>query len=210
MSIAFRTATPADSEAAVPLIYSSGPAAFDYVFTVPGRRTALQFLQRAFLDGHGEFGCRNHVVATLDGQVVASGAAWCGDSTLTFALAAARQILGSYGPVAGPAVIARGLRVESIIQPPAKDCWYVAHLGVPAELRGRGFGAAMIAHLLQRGRARGLPKAALDVAVTNQRAQALYDRLGFVVTAERVSTLRNAQAAVANHRRMVLPLSGRA
>jgi hypothetical protein len=38
MSIAFRMATPADAEAALPLIYSSGPAAFDYVLAVPGKR----------------------------------------------------------------------------------------------------------------------------------------------------------------------------
>jgi ribosomal protein S18 acetylase RimI-like enzyme len=50
----------------------------------------------------------------------------------------------------------------------------------------------------------------LDVAVSNPRAQALYQRLGFTVTAERVSRLRNAQATVANHRRTVLPLPGRA
>jgi len=37
MSITFRTATPADADAAVPLIYRSGPATFDFVFTVPGK-----------------------------------------------------------------------------------------------------------------------------------------------------------------------------
>jgi len=209
MSILFRTATPADADAAVPLIYSSGPAAFDFVFTVPGKLSALQFLRRAFLHGRGELGYRNHIVATLDQRVVAVGAAWCGDSTLAFALAAAQQILGGYGAVAGPGVIARGLRVESIIQPPAKDCWYIAHLGVLPERRGRGLGNALIASLLEQGRARRLPKATLDVAVGNPRAQALYERLGFVVAAERVSTLRNAQATVANHRRMELPLAPR-
>jgi len=40
----------------------------------------------------------------------------------------------------------------------------------------------------------------------NPRAQALYERLGFVVTEERKSTLRNAHATVPDHRRMVLPL----
>ena len=206
MSILFRTATPADADAAVPLIYSSGPAAFDFVFTVPGKLSALQFLRRAFLHGRGELGYRNHIVATLDQRVVAVGAAWCGDSTLAFALAATRQILGGYGAVAGPGVIARGLRVESVIQPPAKDCWYIAHLGVPPELRGRGLGNAVIAALLEQGRARRLPKAVLDVAVSNPRAQALYERLGFEVAAERISTLRNAQATVVSHRRMELPL----
>lgn len=207
MSITFRPARPADAGAVVPLIHSSGPAAFDHVFTVPGKATSLEFLRRAYLDGRGEFGYRNHVVALVAGRLVATGAAWSGAVARPFALAAARQILGCYGPVAGAGVVRRGLRVESIIRPPGRNCWYVAHLGVPPELRGRGYGAALLEHLLEQGRSRGLPTAALDVAVTNPRAQALYERLGFAVTAERVSTLRNAQAVVASHRRMERGLS---
>jgi ribosomal protein S18 acetylase RimI-like enzyme len=205
-SLRFRPATPADADAAVPLIYSSGPAAFDYVFAVPGRGTAQEFLRRAFTDGAGEFGCRNHVVGLREGRVVAAGAAWNGSSTLAFTLAAARQILGFYGPVAGTGVIVRGLRIEAVIKPPARDCWYLAHLGVAAELRSLGVGAALVAHLLAMGRERSMPVAALDVAVTNPRAQRLYERLGFVVTRECESRLANAQATVASLRRMELRL----
>src|SRR4051794_5913798 len=118
MSPLFRPATPSDVDDAVPLIYSSGPAAFDYVFNVPGHASAQEFLRRAFLDGAGEFGYRNHVVGVAYGVVVAVGAAWSGASTLSFTLAAARQILGCYGPIAGPSVMIRGIRVESVIPPP--------------------------------------------------------------------------------------------
>ena len=206
MEVTFRPATPSDADAAVPLIYSSGPAAFDYVFSVPGRATALQFLHRAFVDGAGEFGHRNHVVGVLEGRVVAAGAAWNGTSTLAYTLAAARQIIGCYGARAGCGVIVRGLRLESVIRPPTRDCWYVAHLGVPSELRSRGIGAALVAHLLAQGRDQGMGVAALDVAVTNPAAQRLYERLGFAVTRLRVSKLSNAQSTVADLRRMELRL----
>lgn len=208
MSLQFRPATAGDADAAVPLVYSSGPAAFDYVFGVPGRCDARAFLRRAFIDGHGEFGWRNHVVGELDGRLVAAGAAWDGAATPAFTLAAARQILGGYGPLAAPGVMLRGLRVESIVQPPGRRCWYVAHLGVPAELRGRGIGEALVGHLLAAGRARGHTLAALDVAVTNPRAETLYARIGFRTVAERTSTLANARATVPNHRRMELSLQG--
>lgn len=206
MSIVFRAATPADAAAAIPLIYSSGPAAFDYVFTVPGRASALDFLHRAFLDGQGEFGFRNHVVGVVDGAVVAAGAAWDGRSTLAFALAGGRQILGCYGLVHAAGTMARGLRVESIVQPPGRRCWYVAHLGVHPEARSRGIGEALVAHLLDLGIEQGHAQAALDVAVTNPRAEALYERLGFAVTQEHASRLANAQATVPAHRRMVRSL----
>jgi ribosomal protein S18 acetylase RimI-like enzyme len=203
MPIAFRAAMPADAAAAIPLIYSSGPAAFDYVFTVPGRASALDFLHRAFRDGEGEFGFRNHLVGVVDGAVVAAGAAWDGRSNLAFALAGARQILGCYGFIQGPGTMLRGLQVESIVQPPGRRCWYVAHLGVHPAARSRGIGEALVAHLLSLGIGKGHTQAALDVAVTNPRAEALYQRLGFAVTQERASRLANAQATVPAHRRMV-------
>lgn len=206
MPLLFRPATAADADDAVPLIYSSGPAAFDFVFSVPGKATAIDFLRAAFADGRGEFGFRNHVVGLVDGALVAAGAAWSGASTLAFSGAAARQILRCYGPVAGTGVIARGLRVESVVQPPTRACWYLAHLGVRPDLRGRGIGDMLVRHLLASGRHRGLSIAALDVAVTNPRAQSLYERLGFRVTQERVSRLANARATVPNHRRMELVL----
>ena len=207
MSPHFRPATPADVDDAVPLIYSSGPAAFDYVFNVPGRTSAQEFLRRAFLDGAGEFGYRNHVVGDAHGVLVAIGAAWSGASTVGFTLAAARQILGCYGPFAGPGVMSRGIRVESVIPPPPRGCCYIAHLGVRPELRSRGVGESLTRHLLAQGQRQGWKSAALDVALTNPRAQALYERMGFVVTRERVSHLTNATTRVANHRRMEFDLA---
>lgn len=197
----FRAATACDAGAAVPLIHSSGPAAFDYVFALPGRGDAQAFLRRAFADGAGEFGWRNHVVGELDGAVVAVGAVWSGDAALAFTLAAARQILGHYGLRHAPGVIARGLRVERLIPPPARDMAYLAHLGVAPALRGQGIGRALVHELAGRGA--GYARLALDVAFDNPRAQALYQRLGFVVHAERASRLADARGAVPGQRRML-------
>lgn len=200
-TVRFRAATPDDAEAAVPLIHSSGPAAFEYVFALPRRGDAQAFLRHAFADGEGEFGWRNHCVGELDGRVVAAGAGFGGESAWSFARAAGRQILRHYG-LRAPGVLARGLRVERVIQPPARGMHYLAHLGVAPGLRGRGIGRALVAHLLEQGRARGKRWMALDVATTNAPAQALYERLGFVVTGERASTLANARGVVPAHRRM--------
>jgi ribosomal protein S18 acetylase RimI-like enzyme len=201
-----RRATPADADAVVPLIHCSGPAAFDYVFAVPGRASAQDYLRRAFVHGDGEFGYRNHTVVEVNDVVAAVGAAWGNDANLRFALAAAGQILGCYGVSHGAAVIARGLRVESVIQPPRRGAWYVAHLGVHPDARSRGFGQALVLHLLEEGRRRGCRTAELDVASVNPRAESLYERLGFRVHRERKSALANAQGAVPDHRRMVLDL----
>jgi len=203
-AVAFRAAAAGDVDAVVPLIYASGPAAFEFVFGqgVGGRAEA--FLRHAFVRPDGEFSHRTHEVALVDGSIVAAGAIFDGRRTLRFTLAAARQILGFYGPWAGVGVIVRGLRVESVIRPPRPRELYLCHLGVVPARRGGGLGSALIRHLLRQRRAGLHDYVALDVAVTNPRAEALYRRLGFDVTALRRSALSNAAATVADHRRMVL------
>lgn len=204
----FRPATAADVAGAVPLLYSSGPATFDYVFAPRDSTESYAFLAAAFQDAAGEFGWRNHVVGVRDGSIVAAGAAWDASCTFAFMRAATRQILGHYGLVRGAAVIGRGLAVERVIRPPAEGELYVAHLGVRPELRGEGIGAALVRHLLTRAIPGRHRRASLDVAVTNPRAQALYERLGFRMTDERRAALGRGRREVPAHRRLVLELEG--
>jgi GNAT superfamily N-acetyltransferase len=165
--LSFRPAAADDVAAAVPLIHSSGPAAFDYVFAVPGVGDAQAFLRRAFVDGAGEFGWRNHVVGELDEAVVAIGAGYGGATKWPFTLAAARQILGHYGWLHAAGVIARGLKVESVIPPPVGDMYYLGHLGVSPLLRGKGIGSALVEHLLAARSVGAGGPVILDVAATN-------------------------------------------
>jgi ribosomal protein S18 acetylase RimI-like enzyme len=192
---------PEDADIAVPLIYSSGPASFDYVF---GAGQAQAFLRRAFESHEGEFSHRTHEVALLRGHVAAIGAAFDGRAALAFTLAAARQILAFYGLFAGVGVIVRGLRAEAVIRPPKPNELYLAHLGVLPALRGVGIGTRLVEMLLQRRDPGVHALVALDVAVTNPRAEALYERMGFKVTVLRRSRLSNRDGKVADHRRMTL------
>lgn len=187
MTIHFRPATPNDASAVVPLIYSSGPAAFDFVFSRKAGQ-ALEFLHFAFLDGAGEMGYKNHIVGEQAGNVLAVGAAFDGSTGFPFFLAAARQIIRFYGTSCLPAMI-RGLQVENIIQPPKGDVHYIAHLGVHPSMQGKGIGTQLVEHLMQQGRQAGKTHTALDVSVLNPRAQVLYERLGFKLTGQRESKL---------------------
>lgn len=201
MPLKFRPAEPRDAEQAVPLIYSSGPAAFDYVFKRAGL-DAKGFLHAAFTDGGGMFGYPRHWVGERGGKVVAAGTGYSGEVNVRNMLIATRQILLCYGPVSAVPVMIKGLRLEQLIQPPPKQTFYLAHLGVAESLRGEGIGSRLVEHLLKLGRSAGFKLAALDVAASNPQAQALYERLGFSVAEERVSTL----AGIANHRYMTRAL----
>ena len=136
------------------------------------------------------------------GKVVTVGAGFWADAKWPFMLAAARQIVRHYGLRRGLGVIARGLRVESVIQPPKGDMHYLAHLAVLPELRGHGIGRAFIDQLVGMARDAGRSRVVLDVAASNPRAEALYRRAGFKVTGERKSQLANERGRVPDHRRM--------
>ncbi len=202
MSILFRPAQPDDVDTAIALMYLSGPNAFHYVFNTAKHGSALDFLRSAYLDGAGEFGYRNHLVGTHNGQVVAIGGGWSAKQGLAFMLAGARQILTQYGLIQGVKVMLRGLRTEVVIPPPSKGQFYLGHLCVTPGMQGLGIGQLLLQELLQQGKAQGFHLATLDVAATNPRAQAMYERYGFTVTRERASTLKNQYGFVANHRHM--------
>jgi ribosomal protein S18 acetylase RimI-like enzyme len=200
----FRAAAPVDVADVVPLIYSSGPAAFDYVFDIGGTKGAREFLRFAYLAGEGEFGWRAHRVAETAGQIAAAGAAFDGRDVLRFTIANVLRIFGFYGPIQAWGVMMRGLRTEAIIRPPRADEYYLCHIGVREALRGRGIGARFMRDLLQGLDAHRHRCATLDVAITNPRARLLYERLGFIVQALRPSTLQNRRGRVVDHYRMRL------
>lgn len=202
MTLHFRPARSDDAEAAVPLIYSSGPAAFDYVFGGTPKGTARDFLCKAFVSGAGQFGYRQHWVGEQDGRVVAVGTALSGEVNLRNMRVAAGQIMGFYGPLHCWKVLWSGLQMERIVLPPPKCTFYLAHLGVNRASTGQGIGTQLIDYLLQQGRGAGFSITALDVSAGNPLAQRLYERLGFVVQIERASHL----PGIAAHRYLQRPL----
>ena len=202
-SLHFRACAADDAVAAVPLVHDSGPLAFRYVFSHRHEAQSLDFLQAAFRDGHGEFGFRNHVVAQRAGEVVGVAAMWDARANLRFTVAAARQILGFYR-VAAPAVILRGLRMERVVKPAVPGVAYIGHVAVVPALRGQGVGRSLLLHLLGRARGEGSARAALDVAVTNPRARALYEGIGFRIESTRRSGLQGPWGRVPDHHYMEL------
>ena len=206
LALTFRAARPADVADAVPLIYSSVPSAFDYVFDIGNPHGAQEFLRFAYLKRGGEFGWQVHRVAEIGGRVAAVGAAFDGRAVLRFTMVSALLILRFYGPIRGWGVMVRGLRTETVIQPPRAEEYYLCHVGVREELRGQGIGTRFMRHLLEGLEADRHGCATLDVAVTNPRAQLLYERLGFVAEALRASKLQNRRGRVADHYRMSRPV----
>lgn len=204
MDIQFRKALPDDREDMIPLIYSSGPDAFDYAFSHRSPIDAHEFLRRTFLVIGNEFAFTHHIVGVHEGKVVATGVGYSNDVGTGHMISMLKQIPKHYGIFKGLGVIYRGLHIEKIVPPPNAPMHYIAHIGVTPALRGHGIGEQLMQQLIQEGQDLGRPRVTLDVSCENPRAQVLYERLGFEVTSETPSTYCNATAHIPSHRRMEL------
>ena len=95
---------------------STAPIVHDYA-------SALDFLRHAFLDGAGEFGFSNHVVAEHDGTVVAAGAAWGRRGEISAAMAAAGVPAATCRLVPSGSVTVIILRLVSLAQDRSGFWW---------------------------------------------------------------------------------------
>lgn len=205
MALNFRPATAEDAMAAAPMVYSAGPEAFDYILRMPGRE-ALDFLRYTFADGAGYQGHRNHWVAEREGRVIGVGAFYSGRDELRLTVGFVRQVLAFYSFGVALGVIKRALEVAPMMKPIPKDMLYVANFGVAPECRGQGVGAAFLNFQMAQARQQGFRIYALDVAVTNPRAQKLYEGIGLKFIRERTFRGDRARSPVPDCRRLEMML----
>ncbi len=197
--INFRLCRPKDVEQAVPLIYSSGPAAFNYVFCDRFEKQSIEFLRSAFVLGKSEFGYQQHTAAIVEGEVVGIGAVRRWEQNLKLSIAAISKILHFYTPLAALRVISRGLKVERIIQPPQKNIGKIYHLAVSPVFQGKGIGRRLMEELQNKLIKQDINTFALDVAETNPRAKMLYKKLGYMDKVIHNSKLNSRFGRVVDH-----------
>jgi len=187
----------------VPCIYSGGPYSVNYLFAGDESRVCA-FLRYAFQGDYGELSYRNHVSVVSDESIVGGGAMLSPHRSFAHSVYPILHMDRHFGLIASPSIIRRALAIERVIQPASGDLWIIAHLGVTPEFQGRRIGIRLIDHLVDSIRRQGGKRVGLDVAVINPKAESLYKRLGFEVTAERSSNLTNHFGTVPGMHRMEL------
>jgi len=205
VDIEFRQAEPEHVDLAVPLIYSAGGHEFDYVFDAD-KSTSFDFLNYAFIEGSGTEGYKNHVTALVDNRVVGIGAFFRSEDFSRLDRATGWQIIKFYGPLRCWSVLRRGTHMKDIMPLPPKNALFIQNVGVAESFQGKGIGSKLLERQIQIAREAGRRVCVLDVAVTNPRAQALYERLGFRVVQENRWNRKNSSIPVPDQRRMELIL----
>lgn len=194
-----RPARPEDAKNVAPLIFSSGPRAFDFIFSNEEKGACLHFLEDCFSRKAMMFSYEHHYVVEDEGQVVAIIGAFTKSSMGKTQLSTGTQILRYFGVFAGIKSLLRGLKFESkIVKPPLAGCYYICHVGVRPDRQGLGIGEKMVAFIEDLAREKGVNKLSLDVSVINPRAQKLYERLGFRV----IETNKSYSDLLDDHRYM--------
>jgi len=200
MKIELKPSHPSEVETAVPLIYSSGPDAFEYVFK-NHKVSAVDFLNYAFVRKGGEFSFDNQYSLYKQGEMVGLGSIFDAKKAASFTTTDALNILRFYGFKSVP-IMKHGLRVERIIELPKQNEIVLAHLAILPSLRGQGLGTLLIDALMKKVDHSSTNKYVLDVSEENPRAKTLYERLGFVTTRKMESSLKNQFSYVPTHFRM--------
>ena len=184
-NIKIRPARAEDVDAAVPLIYSSGPVVWDFLFGDGKPESSMPFLRQAWLSGKGVAGYKWHWLAEVDGQVLGSISVYSGVEYGQLSNQTALQVVKHFG-FGCFRRFSQLLKFGKHLMPaPARNVDYVANLGVAEASRGLGIGAALLSHFEQRAVERNKRYYELDVVTTNPRAQALYERFGMTVYKER-------------------------
>ncbi|MFM0006999.1 GNAT family N-acetyltransferase [Paraburkholderia dipogonis] len=179
VNLTFRPALATDAAACAPLVFESGQHEFEFFLGVPAA-TCIAFLERSFALSGGRFSWRRHEVAVdARGQIVAVLAAHDGRRILADDPHVVWTLARYFGVLRTVPALLRGLVLETELPKPKRTQTLIAHCATREDARSTGVFSALFEHAL-RGLAANEREIVLDVLVSNERAAALYRRLGFV------------------------------
>lgn len=202
-----RPATPADAEAIAPWLRDASGPFIGHVFGLgDGEARALGFLRDAVRSSAGPFSHRRCTVAEVAGTPRGVALAYAAREKGRLERALFGVLWRAYGLVDLARVVRRGLAVAPLFGGLPADAWFLSALAVDPAARGLGLGTTLLAHVLAEGRARRRPTCALHVACDNPRAQALYERLGFVTAGEFHAPALEARFGLSGQRLMLRSL----
>jgi GNAT superfamily N-acetyltransferase len=199
-NMSIRAAQPADSAAATALVFLSGPVAFEHIFNQSHGPHISDFLASEFANTATMFSHRHHFVFEKEDRVIATIGGFDKPSHDGTFIGNAKAIFSQYGWRG----ILKGLIFELwLVKPPRKGCYYLCHIAVDPEWRGKGIAAKLINFMAARAKSLGYAVLSLDVAEHNSGALRLYQQMGFKI----VKRNKRYNEVLDNHLYMEKPLS---
>ncbi|MCC5887678.1 MAG: GNAT family N-acetyltransferase [Gammaproteobacteria bacterium] len=181
-TVTLQPATASHPELAAELIHATEPHIFGYLhdhdMALLRRHLGYQWQQTDSLFSH-----RFCTAAMLDGELAGIE---IGYDAVTQERAAGAMIEHAMA-VLTPAQFAHLAtwfeHGRYVLPPVPEDAWYLQHLAVVAQARGRGVGERLLVNAMERSREAGFGRVLLDLYAENP-ARRLYERMGFEVIVE--------------------------
>ena len=185
-SLTIRPARPDDAPLAAQLLHLSMDAFTGLLFGARAGCSVADMLAVLFTREGGRLSFRHASIAEVDGKVAGLLIAYPAKFLTRLDLETGRHMLTLSG-LAGIVHLIRQLFPYRNVREAESGEYYVSNLAVLSRLQRRGIGARLLACADEQARAAGLQKCSLMVALDNDGARRLYERMGYrVVLTHRV------------------------
>ncbi len=178
LDVRLRAARPEDARVAARLIHMTMARVANFVFG--SEEVALVALQGLFARPRTRFSYELSHVAEVDHRVVGVILAAPTERLQATIVPTGWAVVGILGIPRVLGLIWRGVRLARVPEGEPGE-YYIAHLAVLPEYRGRGIGGVLLAWAEAQARAAGRNVVSLRVEIENERARAFYERHGYVL-----------------------------
>ena len=205
-NLVLRPAKPEDAQAAGPLIYDTFPKVATFLIGLGSEERAKAIITRVFaLPGH-RFSYEVTRMATHEGRIIGLMVTYPGRQHAKLDRKLNKLILKQYR-MRGKLALAIRAWPLMWVKEVSRDEYLVANLAVRSRYRGKGAGSVMLGYVEEVAREAGFTKVALRVAIENQAARILYERMGYKTVSIHLEPNTRVKFMGAGYRRMVKNLS---
>lgn len=205
-NLSFRPAKPEDAAAGGALIFETFPKVATFLIGLGDEERAKAIITRLFaMPGH-RFSYEVTQFATFEGRIIGLMVTYPGKRHHKLDRKLDKLVLRHYR-VRGKIVLAVRAWPLMWVKEVSRDEYLVGNLAVRGRYRGRGAGSVMLNHVEAVAREAGYSKIALRVAIENQAARKLYERMGYKTVSIHLEPNTRVRFMGAGYRRMVKNLS---
>jgi ribosomal protein S18 acetylase RimI-like enzyme len=180
MTLAVRPATPNDAPAAGEFILDTMGELGTVIFGLDDRQRAVSSLSSLFSVPDNRFSYQQAFIAEEDGQTLGMLLAYPGVILARLERPLLRQLLRLYSLPELLRLAWRALPLFDGIEAD-KDEYYIAHVAVVPQARGRGIGSQLMRLAEDQCRRAGLQKCSLCVDYGHEAARTLYLKIGYQI-----------------------------
>ncbi len=184
MSLMIRPAIPKDAAVAACLMAETSGDFGVQVLGLGDPDLQLKALRTWFKEPGNRFSYQYCQTAEKYGTPAGILLAFKGTQLLALEWACSRRLFSIYGFVAGLRMVRLNAALVNAREA-EKDEYLIAHLAVDENFRRQGIAKALLEKAVEDARSYGIQKLVLEVEMTNQKAQTLYQQFGFE-TVERI------------------------